>query len=356
MATRFPPNNRSPRYSHRPPKNWYTTQARESPNPLRSLPELMSSPPAPAARVLFGRTRSVLSTGAWGLAALGIGLHLTIRDAFSGLSPVFYALPRPVILGLLVMAVLVWPPQHAAAHWLRQGIVGVVLAWAVWGTVVLQAVPAPASSLRIGFWNCCRGLRGWDNVTAEVANWDADVVGLVEAGDSGPERAAFWRERLPGYDVRTGRDGMVFAVRGTIQGYRREILSVHGTAGVFDAEIDGRRLACVLVDLNSHPGYSRKATVAQLKRVLQGLADRAVIVMGDFNTPDDSVWFQTLKPEFRPAFRSHGRGYAPTWPVPLPVLTLDQMWLNGHVQGFTARHGWSTLSDHRPVFCSVRLR
>ena len=316
----------------------------------------MSDPPLPAARVPFGPTRTLLSTGALSLAILGIALHLTVRDAWPGVSLAFYALPRPVLLGLLLLGILVRPPRHSGPHWRRQAGLGVVLAWVAWGTVVLQSQPAPPSSIRVAFWNCCRGLRGWDNVTAQVASWDADIVGLVEAGDSSSEREAFWRNSLTGYDVRTGRDGMVFALRGKIHGYRREELSAHGTAGIFDAELDGRPLTCVLIDMNSHPAYSRQETLAQLGRVLRPLSDRPVILMGDFNTPDDSVWFQALKPEFRSAFRTHGQGYAPTWPVPLPVLTLDQMWLNGHIRAFQATHGWSTFSDHRPVFCSVRMR
>jgi endonuclease/exonuclease/phosphatase (EEP) superfamily protein YafD len=316
----------------------------------------MSTPAHPAAKTPYARARSYLSTGALGLAALGIALHLTVRDAWPGLSLLFYALPRPVVLGLFLLGFLVRPPRHAGAHWHRQAVVGVVLAWVAWGTIVLQSQPAPASSLQVAFWNCCRGHRGWKNVATEIVGWEADIVGLVEAGESGPEREAFWRKSLPGYDIRIGQDGMVFALRGKIHDYRREVLTGHGTAGVFDAELDGRQLTCVLVDMNSHPAYSRKKTLTKLARVLRSLEGRPVILMGDFNTPDDSVWFEGLEPQFRSAFRTHGQGYAPTWPVPVPVLALDQVWLNDHIQAFQARHGWSLFSDHRPVFCSVRMR
>lgn len=316
----------------------------------------MGEPEPAADRTVFQRTRTALSVLAGLLAILGIVLHLTVRDLWPGASIAFYALPRPVIAGLLLLAVAVRPAKHRGIHWVRQAIVGVGLAWAAWGTLELQAVTAPASALRLGFWNCCRGHRGPEAIAQAIVGWDADILGLVEAEEIAADRDVFWKEQLPGYEIRSGQDGMVLGLRGTIHSYRREVLSRHCVAGVFEAEVEQQRFVCVLVDMNSHPGYSRRASLQALAKLLKSLGDRPIIVMGDFNTPDDSAWFAEIRPGFRSAFRSHGQGYAPTWPVPLPVLTLDQVWLNGHVQGFGARHGWTTLSDHRPVFCTVRLR
>ena len=42
-------------------------------------------------------------------------------------------------------------------------------------------------------------------------------------------------------------------------------------------------------------------------------------------------------------------GFAPTWPVPCPVLSLDHVWASRSLAVRTCEQGWSLRSDHRPV-------
>ena len=77
--------------------------------------------------------------------------------------------------------------------------------------------------------------------------------------------------------------------------------------------------------------------------------------MGDFNTPDDSILMEPLHAHCQLAFRERGSGYAATWPMPLPVLTLDQVWINSQVTVAKSEYGWSLDSDHRPAICHLSL-
>jgi hypothetical protein len=51
------------------------------------------------------------------------------------------------------------------------------------------------------------------------------------------------------------------------------------------------------------------------------------IITGDFNTPRDSASLAYLLPGFTHAFHQAGRGYAASWPRPLPLFHIDHTYL-----------------------------
>ncbi len=79
------------------------------------------------------------------------------------------------------------------------------------------------------------------------------------------------------------------------------------------------------------------------------------MLLGDFNTPVDSVWLSAIRARFDNAFEVAGNGILATWPLPLPVLALDQVWVSDQLGVSCAKIGWSMLSDHRPVFTEIRF-
>lgn len=215
---------------------------------------------------------------------------------------------------------------------------------------------APASTTattRVLLWNVGRGLGGWEAIADDIRKHDADLIGLVEAGEKVRNLSAFWREHFPSYDVSDVQSGMVLMARGRIEHHETGLLSRRGRYRHFTVSVSGAEFDVVILDFKANPFFPRRPTFEGLERLLTGLQDRPVVVMGDFNTPPDSVWFQGLRPLLTPAFESAGEGYAPTWPVPLPVLTLDQIWASGNVAVGLAEAGWSWRSDHRPVIAEL---
>ena len=83
--------------------------------------------------------------------------------------------------------------------------------------------------------------------------------------------------------------------------------------------------------------------------------DLPTIVMGDFNTPIDSVWFDGARDDFTHAFEQAGRGMLTTWPAPAPLLAIDHIWLSRQFRIDCASIGWSWASDHRPIVTDVLL-
>lgn len=94
---------------------------------------------------------------------------------------------------------------------------------------------------------------------------------------------------------------------------------------------------------------SRGPAFAELTEAVRPHLGRNLIVLGDFNTPRESVFFIPLRAEMTHAFEAAGRGLAETWPLPLPMLNLDQIWTNRGLRVRHCEHGYSFRSDHRAV-------
>lgn len=289
------------------------------------------------------------------LCLIGLVLRCTIRDAWTPLAMVYYALPLPVLAGFACAAGLLLRRLSGRVA-CGFAILGATLALAAFGSGYrARSGVRPPDALDAVFWNTARGARGWDEVAEEVRRFDAPIVGLVEAGPDTDEMREFWKHRFADREVAVLGNGMVLIVRGQILTRTTGALGTHSDFAVVDVRVANRKLTVVLVDIVSTPWKPRGKSLETLAALLESLGDRPVIVMGDFNTPPESVHFSRIRRGFRPAFDSAGDGYAATWPVPFPVLALDQIWLNERVSVHACRHLWSTRSDHRPVRATISL-
>ena len=192
-------------------------------------------------------------------------------------------------------------------------------------------------------------------MAAVINEMQPDVAGLVEAGESGELRRAFWKDSCPGYHVSMLGGGIVCLTKEPPGDGIAVNLPGAGEYRQLDVAAHGQTMTLLIVDLQSNPLHSRQATLERLAVDADRLSDRPVVIVGDFNTPSDSVHFDTLRKNHRQAFETTGCGYLATWPVPLPVLCLDHIWVNQHVRVDDCTHHWTAVSDHRPVVADVTV-
>jgi vancomycin resistance protein VanJ len=76
------------------------------------------------------------------------------------------------------------------------------------------------------------------------------------------------------------------------------------------------------------------------------LSDRPLIIAGDFNTPRDSVLFDPMRTHHSNAWEKAGSRGADTWPWPVPVLSLDQVWSNQWLKPLRCQTAGNWRSDH----------
>jgi len=208
--------------------------------------------------------------------------------------------------------------------------------------------------VRVLFWNAFRGIVGWERVAARIPFADLDIVALVEAGKPTPEHEQFWRSRCLGMTVRGFGRHMWLMARGSIE------LS-NPLEGYWGARINQARVALpqgtltlVVVDLPSYLCRSRRPGFDALQRVVQQLdpAEPALVV-GDFNTPRESVLMTPLRARFRHAFETAGRGLIDTWPVVATCISIDHAWVGPGLDVLRCQHRGTLVSDHRQVYFEI---
>ncbi len=277
-----------------------------------------------------------------------IGQILRDRWWLSGLC--FY-LPSPLLaLALGVAAITLWRRRRSqlAKASLLVALLPAAVTFGVenqWRapaqeteTTVDQAATDP---LTLVHWNIFRGFLGWDRIQAELASHPADVYVLSELPEIiRSDRVAV----LPGgYSMI--RDGLLgVACKGFIE-HRTEkppspLRLIHAACQVAD-----RELTVLAVDLPSGLHYARRPFIEEVAHWMHHYSPD--IVVGDFNAPRRSIGLSPPPEGYAHAYHLAGHGWSYSWPVPIPVMAIDQCFVSRRIQplGYSLSSHW--LSDHR---------
>jgi vancomycin resistance protein VanJ len=329
----------------------------------------------PAGMIFRYALKAVVPTLLLAVWVVGVLLRVLVQDRAAGTPAYFYyATPPPVLAGLAFGAGLWWVIVRPRLFALAPAILGVAcLIWAYSTTWFHNRPAAPASGAqRVLFWNVAHGTFGWPRVVQEIRTHDPDIIGLVEAvadldlasltREEGRARRAaeaehmreFWLKELPGYTPYVSPQGITLLTRGKLEQTTIDMLggdnfTAFGYAVSGTIPTSAGTLHVVVVDVSMDFSRSLWPPLARLHEILEAIADEPVLVVGDFNTPADSVAVAQLRGPFANAFETAGSGYAATWPVPVPVLTIDQAWYSHRVQLSRCNLGWSLASDHRCI-------
>ncbi|MBK9126942.1 MAG: endonuclease/exonuclease/phosphatase family protein [Phycisphaerales bacterium] len=313
-------------------------------------------------RVLAGVARGVLAAGPATLSllvAVVVVIRLTLMDRAAFLAPLYYAAPPPALTLAAAAAAVGW--WVLRRRWLAGALAASALACAGWTWATMWQYHPPRVSetpaYRVVFWNVARGVAGWQRLAATLRRHDPDVVILSEAAVHAGIVAQHWAPVFPQHKVTIAAGGLALLSRLPIErrgggplGDRSYGLYQHVVV-----HFDDVPLHIIQVDIHSHPLKPRWVPLRALRGLLDTLDGERVLVVGDFNTPSESFYFRPLRQHFRNAFEVAGRGYAATWPMPVPLLAIDQAWASEEIDVLRCEHVRSWLSDHALLVLDIAL-
>lgn len=282
-------------------------------------------------------------------------VRLTVRDRFIVSGALFYAAPWPVIaVGAALLVGFWFYEKRCVPSGLHALLAAAALAMWWDGSWRWRPRPTERGDLRVVLWNVSRPTRGLPAVARWLRAQDADVIALAEGHRNGESSLDRWQHELPGYAVMELRAEMTCLVRGKI--IRRAPRSATSlNYALLQAEIRGQPLTILQVDLHASIFRSRRRALDELAAVAHPLRGENLIVLGDFNTPRESALLDPLRADLTPAFEAAGCGLGDTWPMPLPVLCLDQIWSSRGLPAMFCRSAFSLRSDHRAVVADFRF-
>ncbi len=182
------------------------------------------------------------------------------------------------------------------------------------------------------------------------------MIGFLEALALTEEQKQNWKTRFPEYSWSLIGGGTQLFVKGEIgppwvkpqpDGTRisRSVVTIKGMT-----------FHCFVVDIASTLMLSRAPALEVLSEFVEKSAEENVIILGDFNTPRDSVHFKRLRKKHLNLCEVVGKNYAATWPQPVPVLSLDQIWVNQQIEPVACDHKYHKNSDHSIVVGRIRTK
>lgn len=339
---------------------------------------------------MVGFAWHVAGIAATALFIVGLGVRLGVKDHFAGICAIYYAAP-PVVLAVFA-ATAAWYWRGRGKRLLSGGFFAAAVLCAVWffqSSYVVNPAGGEASGftacssgecfargpasdgeakgatngndgkkrqgppggnrVRLLFWNLCNCRFGWEGITATIRQNDPDVIALAESGSCGRVGWFAWRKAFPEYSMTLGSENLLILCRGRIEGVKLHRLTAASRFETADIATRGTSFKLILADLESATLRSRVDHIARLSQVAESFDREPLVMAGDFNLPIDSVHFEMFEGRLQNAFRGAGNGYAPTWPMPAPVLQIDHVWTNRQVFVESCTTGWTRYSDHRPV-------
>jgi len=296
--------------------------------------------------------RGVFAVATGGSAALALALlvRLTVRDRFPLSAALFYATPWPLMAGGSALLAAFWFYRQRRLPGLLHSLLSAV-ALVAWLTSSWRFHPRPAerAELRVVLWNVSRPQRGLPAVAHRLAAQDADIIALAEGHRRGTSSLARWQHEFPGYEAVELPAEMTCLIRGKVLSIEKNPPNSNLRYALLHCEVRGRPVTLLQVDFRVRWIESRGPAFAELREIARARLGENLIVLGDFNTPRESVFFVPLRGEMTHAFEAAGRGLAETWPIPLPMLNLDQIWTSRSLRAVHCEHGFSFRSDHRAV-------
>ncbi len=300
-----------------------------------------------------------LKIAGWLALLTGILLQLWLKDHYPWLAVFFYAMPKPCLAGLAFVLMLL-PRQRMGSRVTAGLFMLTITSWWLMTSWSFgkEPVATPSSDLTkdeitLLYWNLCRP-GGLDQQAVEmVRELNPQIAAFVEPGPELTKLLPAYEKALSGYSAAWMPRGVLWLSRLSSRYRERGKLDGLGAYARFEVHEPGPPFQVVVADVHPSLMHSREQ---QLKEVLAQSQDRDdTIFVGDFNTPFESVYFDVWRTRFTHAFTAAGSGFRETWPIGLPLLSIDHIWVGKAWEVVETRKIWRlTGSDHAALF--VRLR
>lgn len=269
-------------------------------------------------------------------------IHFVFKEVNHVFSLLFYAFPLPVIILIILGFSYVIKGKQKYYNLILASVLIVV--WLQSSFKINEPDGTKDSGIEIVFWNAAhkREFKHVFNVFDSLP----DVVVLVEYHAEEIETAKakysdnyfYWHD-----DSEIG----IFSKQPI---YSKEIFTSENESIIISFSTYNTDFYAV--DVNSSLLVSRKEELAFVNQNVQN--KQRSIILGDFNLPYESEFFDTVKMGFNHAFTEKGNGFRETWFWNIPLLSLDHIWISKDLKIIATEKVNTLKSDHSMIKSIVR--
>jgi endonuclease/exonuclease/phosphatase family metal-dependent hydrolase len=198
-----------------------------------------------------------------------------------------------------------------------------------------------------------------DEAVRIIKENDPDIFSLIELGEGGNALLKKLKVMLPDYSLALIDDCILIGAKGAIKTSKLIYAGDDDFGRYVRAEllVYGREILVYFVDMGSSPHHPRESALADIfSDAMAEDKKSSLIMMGDFNTPYDSLWFEAYKKQFKNAFAESGKGFMESWPLPLCLLTIDHIWCGRNLKPVNAKLLNNSISDHKIAVSGFHIK
>ncbi len=262
-----------------------------------------------------------------------IASHFVIKERTFWSSLFFYGFPLPVIIVVVLALTLFLTKQ-----WRRYNLIIASVLLLIWLSKSFKVhIPdtIKETDLEVVFWNASR-----ENTFELAFNENGDIPNVMVLVESPENDIEKFKQKYPNYYFyKSDRELFIFSK--TAIDIKSENTSKYGTT-VIDFKTAG--VGFYAVDVQGSTDVPREWELNFVNKSIKRKDN--TIVLGDFNTPYESIYLKQLKTDFNQAFNKKGNGFRETWFYNIPLLSLDHIWVSKDLKILKSEKIFTTKSDH----------
>ncbi|WP_298900162.1 endonuclease/exonuclease/phosphatase family protein [uncultured Psychroserpens sp.] len=276
-----------------------------------------------------------------------------MKDYLFPLSIVFYASPLPLLIlsGLLLLGLYFRRKTYRIAL-----LIVVCLLSLHWlGNYYLSSKPlANKGNSKILFWNLAkREQLSISSITNQVNVYQPEILAFVEAPHTTLKNLDALKTALSNYNFITLKGAMLVAAKGDITLLDFNLKEDAYKVNLLDISTKTSHIKLMITDLTANVFVNKKAPLEFVVNYAQN--NDVDLIVGDFNAPYESTFFKPYESNFT-SFHHFSNGFTATWPLGIPLLELDHIWLSKRHEPIKLTKHYHNASDHAMLISDFRLR
>ncbi|CDF80525.1 endonuclease/exonuclease/phosphatase [Formosa agariphila KMM 3901] len=285
-----------------------------------------------------------------------LSIHFILKDQIQPFIVVFNAVPLILIVAFGYLTCLLLYKHKTLATVLL--CINLLLS-AYWYNNYYFKTEAPSAqellkTHAILYWNIARPKHlPLDLLFRNMKTYKPELVVLVEAKDILEGDLLKFKKQFPSYVIKQLEGEMIIAVKGEINTIDYKDISASSKYNFVSTTIHNHRITILITDLLANPSESKKYDLNKVREIAE--SQNIDFVIGDFNTPYESFYFKQFNTNFE-SFHKYNNGITATWPTVLPLLEIDQFWLNRRWEPLKLNKHFLINSDHAMLIGQFKLR
>ncbi|MFH4965979.1 endonuclease/exonuclease/phosphatase family protein [Gaetbulibacter sp. M235] len=259
--------------------------------------------------------------------------HFVIKERTFWSSLFFYGFPLPVIIVVVLVLTLFLTKQ-----WRRYNLIIASVLLLVWLSKSFKVhIPdtIKEKDLEVVFWNTSR-----ENTFEMAFNEKGDIPDVMVLAEFRKNNIEELKKKYPKYHFyRSDRELLIFS--------KTPLDSISENTSKFSTSVINFKTAGInfyAIDAIGSLDVPKEWGLTYINKSIK--EKNNTIVLGDFNTPYESIYLKQLKTDFNQAFNKKGNGFRETWFYNIPLLSLDHIWVSKDLKILKTEKIFTTKSDH----------